>query len=790
MASSDLLDLLTYVNRSTHPKRSLSPYDLRSFDRNESALIHSSLLDIFIHLPSPKIDKRTLQWCHNNDILSFLLEDITTQIPGMKTTLYNYQKNSLWKILQRELAPSLITPYQIVELRSADNTPYYYDQLTGTVTLQSTYRLPDAQGGIICEDMGTGKTCICLAAIMVTKDFSNPFQHDGKYLKTDFPSILTEANRPGGITSLKHTAALLILGSGINWKPVEQQLPQDIVDDWFKQYPIYYEWTNIPQHFDFERSRRFKPIFTTLKIYPATTTLVVVPDNLIAQWTGEVYKHIKDGHLKFIVYDDTKQTICSPFELIAYDLVLISQNRFSHEHSIGGLDFSSHLCRCSSIAFDKCECSVKRKKYVSPLLQVHWKRLIVDEGHTLSSKNRQAELSAKLFANWKWICTGTPTRNLTETASTQTTQDSESDDLNRLGLLIGQTLGIEPFKSNKKLWSRLISQPFLKRKPWAVNNLKQMLERIMIRNQRIDIEREVTLPPLHQKIVYLGFDYYQWIGHNCQIAMISLNAILSRREGADYLFSPKNHKALRETVHNLWQSCLWHSVEPNLIRSAYNNCIEKCTEIVEGRTDYNEKDNQDLFRIRDVLEHALNDDMFLCMMTHHSPSYVVQGLPALFKETWGWLNGDHGAYVPVGSFPWDDHCVINAERVVDVMDQVITAKANDSKNLFVYNGLSKTLISVEDDEETQDEQLTFYTLNAFSDARVLSSSSVKINYLVDQIYKYQKTEKCIIFSQHFNEMYEIYLALQLTRIRVLMYQESEMVMRIFRLECFYYDYTT
>lgn len=81
----------------------------------------------------------------------------------------------------------------------------------------------------------------------------------------------------------------------------------------------------------------------------------------------------------------------------------------------------------------------------------------------------------------------------------------------RLGTLFGQALNLEPFKSNKKLWHRIISKPFLNRKPWAIAKLANIMERTMIRNRRGDIEKEVTLPPLHQKIIYLDFDYYQWL---------------------------------------------------------------------------------------------------------------------------------------------------------------------------------------------------------------------------------------------------------------------------------------
>jgi hypothetical protein len=286
--------------------------------------------------------------------------------------------------------------------------------------------------------------------------------------------------------------------------------------------------------------------------------------------------------------------------------------------------------------------------------------------------------------------------------------------------------------------------------------------------------------------------------------MISLNAILSKREGADYLFSPKNFKSLRETVHNLWQSCLWHSVDLNLLKSSYDNCIEKCIEVEEKKSDYG-IENKDLLRIKQVLELALNDTMFTYMMTQHSPSYVVQGLPNLFKEYWGWLQGDHGAYLPIGNLPWDDHCVIPADKILDILS-VTTNTRDEFENIFVYNGSTHSISSVrefyqdvkkskavevtpittesnktlpgenaDNKKEEENKQLTFYTKSAFSEAKIVSSTSEKINYLVNQIYKYQSTEKCIIFSQHYNEMYEIYLALELAKIRVLMYQDSKMV---------------
>ncbi|KAI8381524.1 P-loop containing nucleoside triphosphate hydrolase protein [Radiomyces spectabilis] len=752
-----------------------------------------TLLDMFIEIPSPC--EKPLPDCDEPNLLHFLHDCTVKDCPdGMKTSLYRYQKNAVWKILQRELAPQKVVDAANIPMVSVDNTPYYFDQLLFTLTAHPPLER-DIQGGIICEDMGTGKTCICLAVIMATKDLSHSLQRD-HIMKTDIPK-----------TSLRNIAADQILRHGVSWRGYGNPLPFDAID-LMKQHPAYYEWTDVPYSF-YDRPRRREIEIPVMRVYGSHATLVVVPDNLVAQWTGEVYKHIQDTQMDFLILDDPKKKVPEATSLIGYDMVLISQTRFSREHAAGGFDFEGipRICQCPYIGATRirdCHCPplTAEQAYISPLLQVHWKRMIVDEGHRLSTKNKQSELSAKLFSTWKWICTGTPTQNLTESAAVYNRrQEGQVDDLNRLGLLLGPVLQMEPFYSDRKLWNIMVTKPFMSGKPWAASKMQNVMSRCMIRNRRQDIEAEVKLPPLHQRKVFLDFDYYQWLAHNCQIAMIGLNAILSKREGPDYLFSKNNTKALRETVHNLWQSCLWHSIDLRWLQASYENCIEKIHDVDCGREDYGDDDTV-LRQIQQVLKRALDDKMFMQMMTQHSPSFVVQGLPNLMKQKWGWVHGDHGAYEPLGTMPWEDHCIVNGDIVIDLMHDVLEAK-DEFKNLYVYNGTTDTLESTQtfykkekkaaaeqnkkplsldlsepkgakETEEPVEQQLTFYTGNAFSDARVLCSTSSKINYLVNEICKYQAQEKCIVFSQHYNEIQEIYLALKLAKIRTLMYLDSRM----------------
>lgn len=101
------------------------------------------------------------------------------------------------------------------------------------------------------------------------------------------------------------------------------------------------------------------------RIHLSSTTLVIVPNNLVIQWQQEIKKHTPG--LKVLTIANPKDEIPTVTILMQYDILLFSTNRFE---------------------------KIERERYVAkgppqtthcPLEYIRLKRCIVDEGHKVGN---------------------------------------------------------------------------------------------------------------------------------------------------------------------------------------------------------------------------------------------------------------------------------------------------------------------------------------------------------------------------------------------------------------------
>jgi len=176
-----------------------------------------------------------------------------------------------------------------------------------------------------------------------------------------------------------------------------------------------------------------KPSSNARNILLSSSTLIIVPSNLIEQWQSEFYKvceapsyylpnsrcrsltrrcrpqHTQDDVLKILIVKDSKTPLPIASKLAEYDVVLMSLTRLRFEGSLGTASklFDLRWLRiivdegtallCSGGAYVPVTCS--------PTRSLAW-----SAGHVIGRRATiQAHLANEISAERRWCCTGTPT---------------------------------------------------------------------------------------------------------------------------------------------------------------------------------------------------------------------------------------------------------------------------------------------------------------------------------------------------------------------------------------------
>ncbi|EGR51214.1 uncharacterized protein TRIREDRAFT_75450 [Trichoderma reesei QM6a] len=741
-----------------------------------------SLLQLFNTIPSPCPDSSTIVEPYTQDAMHNLME---STVPGLKTELYLYQRRSAALMLQKEAQPGQNLDPRLLHLKDTRGSSWYMDPATGTVLLEPRY-YDAVSGGILAEEMGSGKTVICLALILATM-----------HLPTSPPDFYKAGEPPirARIASLADMAASCATRHAVPWK--------SHFEAWRNHYGYEFSHCNEalarnPGHYflpapEPRRGSRFKtPCHVPpKKIYLSQASVVIVPNNLVAQWKQEIQKHTEG--LKVLVLGRQTETP-SRKEILTYDILLFSQTRFEMlQKQFGGMEktvFSS----------------------------IHFKRCIVDEGHKLGN-SRMSNRSNLLIGldlmhfSSRWIVTGTPSHGLygVENATSQANESStelEKKDLERIGAIAALYLKARPWAntivdSGDTLadWTTYLMLPkHNARSQGRWDCLESTLNSLIIRHRISEIG--TLLPSVKEKIVVLDGSYQDQLSLNLFSMMIVFNSVQSQREDADYFFHQKQRKALLQIVQNLKQASFFGGsffTADEIAKSV--ETAEKF--LAERKIPISPEDESMLKQAIGFGHLATRNKLRNLTNQFHEMAVSVTGFPGNAGESWS-LDGassENDICTSTSMLLSLQKLIYNAAGSEERLNSLLNGELISEGTLERFKLLSAA--APEKDSKSKDkpsetlagntklgddspkkarshgvngiEPTTIAAENLagpLEQTKITATVSAKLSYLIDNLVKHQDGEKIIVFYENENVAWYLASMLDVLQIQYLIYAKS------------------
>ena len=210
---------------------------------------------------------------------------------------------------------------------------------------------------------------------------------------------------------------------------------------------------------------------TPMRLRTSKSTLIITPPSILKQWESEIGRLTS---FTVTVYDGIRHSKKSNDELVdsltQCDVVLATYATLASEIHYSG-----------SIPERNLRHEKKFARRQSPLVQISWWRVILDEAQMVESGVSNAAKVACLVPRVNaWAVSGTPMKQ---------------DIKDLLGLLI--FLRIRPYCDSRAVWDSLVKN--------YKNVLKQLLANIAIRHTKHMIKDELQLPPQKRVVITLPF---------------------------------------------------------------------------------------------------------------------------------------------------------------------------------------------------------------------------------------------------------------------------------------------
>ncbi|KAJ5134623.1 hypothetical protein N7526_005988, partial [Penicillium atrosanguineum] len=240
----------------------------------------------------------------------------------------------------------------------------------------------------------------------------------------------------------------------------------------------------------------------------SNTTLILAPVGVMSNWRNQIQEHAKkETAPRVLIYHGSGKKEAA--NLASYDVVVSSYGALA-------LDFKPEA----------------KKSPAKGIFSVHWRRVVLDEGHTIRNPRSKASLAAcALRADSRWTLTGTPIINTLK-------------DLYSQVRFLGLTGGL----ADLAMFNSVLMRPLTNGEPEARLLLEALMGTICLRRRKDMDFINLRLPAMTSRVLRIKFHRHE---------LEKYNALQSEAKGALMQFKDKQgeYSHLLEVLLRLRQVC-------------------------------------------------------------------------------------------------------------------------------------------------------------------------------------------------------------------------------------------
>lgn len=332
----------------------------------------------------------------------------------------------------------------------------FYNTLTHFSVKERPLRV---SGGILADDMGLGKTLTTIALILSNFHHGKPLPLEKCQVSPDSRAAATARKSPsaGGLSAKGGDKAASRTAAG----PVSERKQQVLCGESVE----FIEQLFVPPPQKKVKGRGKSKAAKhqeggskadVTEVPCARATLIICPLSVLSNWLDQFEQHVhQDVKLNVYLYYGAERNRDTKF-LSAQDVVLTTYNVLSADRAGGH----------------------------SPLHEVSWLRVVLDEGHVIRNPSaQQSKAVLALNTQRRWILSGTPIQN----------------SLKDLWMLLA-FLRLKPFDV-KEWWSRVMLRPVTQGDRGGLENLQTLVRCITLRRTKASRVGGRPLVALPQKTV-------------------------------------------------------------------------------------------------------------------------------------------------------------------------------------------------------------------------------------------------------------------------------------------------